>query len=258
MTKRQSLFALAFTALAAAAPAVALAGEGEGLLEASTHMTDQASLQRGAKLFMNYCSGCHSLKFMRYGRMGDDLGLSEKEVTENLNFAGAKHLDHINVAMNPVDAANWFGKTPPDLSLTGRSRGPDWIYTYLKSFYMDESRPSGWNNTILPNAAMPNVLWQLQGIQHPVTEPRHGDEPCAKGEVEKQCIKELVVDDAHKGQMTPEEYDQAARDISAFLQYVAEPAALQRESYGVWVILFLVFFSFLAYLLKHEYWRDVH
>lgn len=257
MTKRHSLFALALAALAAIAPSVAFA-EGEGLEEANTHMTDQASLQRGARLFMNYCSGCHSLKFMRYGRMGDDLGLSEKEVTESLNFTGAKHLDHINVAMNPVDAANWFGKTPPDLSLTGRSRGPDWIKTYLKSFYTDESRPSGWNNTVLPNASMPNVLWQLQGSQHAVTEPKHGDEACPKGEFNGQCIKELVVDDARKGQMTPEEYDQAATDIAAFLQYAAEPAALQRESYGVWVILFLAFFSLLAYMLKHEYWRDVH
>ena len=164
MTKRQSLFALAFAALAAAAPAVAFA-EGEGLLEANTHMTDQASLQRGAKLFMNYCSGCHSLKYMRYSRIGDDLGLSEKEVTENLNFTGAKHLDHINVAMNPVDAANWFGKTPPDLSLEGRSRGPDWIYTYLKSFYMDESRPSGWKATV--HDSPDSSGWRLSSMSLP-------------------------------------------------------------------------------------------
>jgi ubiquinol-cytochrome c reductase cytochrome c1 subunit len=279
MTKRLSFFALAFAALAAIAPATVLAGEGEGLLEADTHMTDQASLQRGAKLFMNYCSGCHSIKFMRYARIGDDLGLSEKEVTENLNFSGAKHLDRINVAMNPVDAANWFGKTPPDLSLVGRSRGSDWVYTYLKSFFMDESRPSGWNNTVLPNASMPNVLWQLQGIQNPVLEPKQhrkvdcdaatdkacqggkkDQEYCAAGHMEfqSQCIRDLVVAENQKGQLTPQEYDQAARDISAFLQYVAEPAAIQRESYGVWVLLFLVAFSLLAYLLKHEYWRDVH
>lgn len=258
MTKRQSLFVFALTALAALAPTSALAGEGEGLLEANTHLSDPASLQRGAKLFMNYCSGCHSLKYLRYGRIADDLGLSEKQVQENLNFTGAKYLDHVNVAMNPTDAANWFGKTPPDLSLEGRARGPNWIYTYLKSFYADESRPSGWNNTILPNASMPNVLWQLQGVAHPVTEPKHGDEPCAKGEFEGKCIKDLAVDDAHKGQLTPEEYDRAALDITAFLQYAAEPAALQRTQYGWKVILFLAFFTFLAYLLKREYWRDVH
>lgn len=258
MTKRQSLFVSIVIAAVAAMPLTAVASEGEGLLEANTHLTDQASLQRGAKLFMNYCSGCHSLKYLRYGRIGDDLGLSEKEVTENLNFTGAKYLDHINVAMSPVDAANWFGKTPPDLSLTARSRGVNWIYTYLKSFYADESRPSGWNNTVLPNASMPNVLWQLQGVQHATTEPKHGNEPCAKGEFNGQCIKGLVIDDAHKGQLTPEEYDRDARDISAFLQYAAEPAALQRAEWGWKVVLFLAFFSLLAYLLKKEYWRDVH
>jgi ubiquinol-cytochrome c reductase cytochrome c1 subunit len=248
MTKRLSFFAFAMAAVAAFAPLTA-AAEGEGLQEANTHLTDQASLQRGAKLFMNYCSGCHSLKFMRYSRIGDDLGLSENEVTDNLNFTGAKYLDHINVAMNPADAAAWFGKTPPDLSLEGRSRGPDWIYTYLKSFYMDESRPSGWNNTVLPNASMPNVLWQLQGIQRPIMD---------KGPDGQPAVSKLVLADNDKGNLDPEQYDQAARDISAFLQYVAEPAALERENYGVWVVLFLVFFSFLAYLLKHEYWRDVH
>ncbi len=257
MIKRQTLFVLALAALAAA-PVVASASEGEGLLEANTHLNDPASLQRGAKLFMNYCSGCHSLKYLRYGRIGDDLGLTEKEVTDNLNFTGAKNLDHINVAMKPEDAANWFGKTPPDLSLEGRSRGPDWIYSYLKAFYSDESRPSGWNNTVLPNASMPNVLWQLQGVQHAVTEPKHGNEPCAKGEVEGKCIKDLALDKDHPGQMTPEEYDQAARDITAFLQYAAEPAIMQREQYGWKVLLFLAFFTFLAYLLKREYWRDVH
>ncbi|HTA63895.1 MAG TPA: cytochrome c1 [Xanthomonadaceae bacterium] len=263
MTKRLSFFAIVLAAAAALAPLAASAEEGPELQEANTHLTDQASLQRGAKLFMNYCSGCHSIKFMRYSRIGDDLGLTEKEVTDNLNFTGAKYLDHINVSMKPEDATAWLGKVPPDLSLEGRLRGPDWIYTYLKSFYMDESRPSGWNNTLLPNASMPNVLWQLQGIQHPVTEPKKKDaqghaEICALGDYDGQCIKDLAVADGQKGQLTPEEYDQAARDISAFLQYVGEPAAMQREAYGVWVILFLAFFSFLAYLLKHEYWRDVH
>ncbi|MBS0212156.1 MAG: cytochrome c1 [Proteobacteria bacterium] len=258
MTKRSSFFALALAALAALAPSLAFAGEGEGLLEANVHLTDRASLQRGAALFMNYCSGCHSLKYLRYGRMGDDLGLTEKQVTENLNFTGAKNLDHINVAMNPTDAENWFGKTPPDLSLEARSRGTNWIYTYLKSFYVDESRPSGWNNTLLPNAAMPNVLWQLQGSQDAVTEPKHGNEPCARGEVEGKCIKDLAIDPNRVGQMTPAEFDQAARDISAFLQYAGEPAAMEREEWGWKVVLFLAFFTFLAYLLKHEFWRDVH
>jgi ubiquinol-cytochrome c reductase cytochrome c1 subunit len=244
MTKRLSLFALV---LAAALPLAAFAAEGPETLEANTHLNDQASLQRGASLFMNYCSGCHSLKYMRYSRMGEDLGLSEDEVTKNLNFTGAKYGEQIKVAMNPDDANAWLGKTPPDLSMEGRLRGPDWIYTYLKSFYVDESRPLGWNNTLLANASMPNVLWQLQGIQHPVM---------GKGADGQPGVEKLVL--AEKGSMDPEQYDQAARDISAFLQYVAEPAAMQRETWGVWVVLFLVVFTFLAYLLKHEYWRDVH
>jgi ubiquinol-cytochrome c reductase cytochrome c1 subunit len=263
MTKRNSILAILVATVATLVPVTAFAGEGEGLLEANTHLTDQASLQHGAKLFMNYCSGCHSLKYMRYSRIGEDLGLTEKEVTDNLNFTGAKYMDRINVSMRPEDATAWLGKTPPDLSLTGRSRGPNWIYSYLKSFYMDESRPSGWNNTVLANASMPNVLWQMQGIQRPVFEAKHKDaqgkeEACARGEKDGLCIKELAVDEARKGSMQPEEFDQAARDISAFLQYAAEPVAVQREGYGVWVVLFLVVFTFLTYLLKHEYWRDVH
>jgi ubiquinol-cytochrome c reductase cytochrome c1 subunit len=244
MTKRLSLFALF---LAAALPLTAFASEGPETLEAGTHLNDQASLQRGAVLFMNYCSGCHSLKYMRYSRLGEDLGLTEDEVAKNFIFTGAKPGEHINVAMNPADAAAWLGKTPPDLSLEGRARGPDWIYTYLKSFYVDEGRPLGWNNTLFPGASMPNVLWQLQGLQHPVM---------GKGADGQPSVEKLVL--AEKGSLDPEQYDQAARDISAFLQYVAEPAALQRESWGLWVVLFLVVFSFLAYLLKHEYWRDVH
>jgi ubiquinol-cytochrome c reductase cytochrome c1 subunit len=244
MTKRLSLFAFV---LAAALPLAAFASEGPETLEAGTHLNDQASLQRGAVLFMNYCSGCHSLKYMRYSRLGEDLGLTEDEVAKNFIFTGAKPGEHINVAMNPADAAAWLGKAPPDLSLEGRARGPDWIYTYLKSFYVDEGRPLGWNNTLFPGASMPNVLWQLQGLQHPVM---------GKGADGRPSVEKLVL--AEKGSLDPEQYDQAARDISAFLQYVAEPAALQRESWGLWVVLFLLVFSFLAYLLKHEYWRDVH
>ncbi len=260
MTKRLSLFALV---LAAVMPLAASASEGPETLEAGTHMNDQASLQRGATLFMNYCSGCHSLKFQRYSRIGEDLGLTEDQVAKNFIFTGAKPGEHINVAMNPTDATAWFGKAPPDLSLEGRARGPDWIYTYLKSFYVDESRPLGWNNTLLANASMPNVLWQLQGQQQPVTEPKQKDaqgheKGCERGEYNGQCITGFAMQGGQKGSMGPQEFDQAARDISGFLQYVGEPALIQRESYGVWVILFLVVFSFLAYMLKHEYWRDVH
>ena len=241
--------ALAFTAIAllGGAPSV-LAGEGGNLLSAEVHLDDRASLQRGASLFMNYCSGCHSLQYLRYSRLGDDLGLSEAEVSNNLNFTGAKYGDKIRVAMSPTDATAWFGKAPPDLSLEARSRGADWIYTYLKSFYVDESRPMGWNNKLLPGASMPHVLWQLQGIQQPVLgAAKQG------GEAPVESFKL-----AQKGSQTEAEYDQTARDIAAFLQYAGEPAALQRESMGVWVVLFLGVFTFLAWLLKHEYWQDVH
>ena len=143
----------------------------------------------------------------------------------------------------------WFGKAPPDLSLAARARasGPDWVYTYLKSFYVDETRPIGWNNTLFPGVSMPNALWELQGIQRPVYGEGHG----ADAHVEKLEL-------ATPGRMDAREFDQAARDIAAFLQYVAEPAAMKREAVGVWVVLFLAFFTFIAYLLKLEYWRDVH
>lgn len=242
--------ALAFSAAALLAGAAsALAAEGVDLQSAEVHLDDRASLQRGASLFMNYCSGCHSLQYLRYSRLGDDLGLSEEEVTRNLNFTGAKNGEEIKVAMSPVDAEAWLGKVPPDLSLEARSRGADWIYTYLKSFYIDESRPLGWNNKLFPGASMPNVLWQLQGIQQPVMSAADG----GGGEAHVASL-ELIA----KGGQTEAQYDQTARDIAAFLQYAAEPAALQRESMGVWVVLFLGVFTFLAWLLKREYWQDVH
>lgn len=241
--------ALAFTAIALlGGVSSAVAAEGGQLLSANVHLDDRASLQRGAALFMNYCSGCHSLQYLRYSRLGDDLGLSEAEVTRDLNFTGAKYGDKIRVAMSPTDAIAWFGAAPPDLSLEARSRSADWIYTYLKSFYIDESRPQGWNNTLLPGASMPNVLWQLQGIQQPVMGP-----PENGGEAHVESFKLM-----QKGSQSEAQYDQTARDIAAFLQYAGEPAALQRESIGVWVVLFLGVFTFLAWLLKREYWQDVH
>jgi len=252
MTKRPFLLArVAFGLVAAALIGgvhSAHAAEGGDLLSADVHLDDRASLQRGATLFMNYCSGCHSLQYLRYSRLGDDLGLTEAQVSKNLNFTGVKNGERINVAMSPADAAAWFGKAPPDLSLEARSRGADWIYTYLKSFYVDESRPSGWNNKLFPAASMPHVLWQLQGLQQPMMAA------AAKGgDAHVESLK-LV---SH-GSQTEVEYDQTARDIAAFLQYAGEPAALTRESMGVWVVLFLGVFTLLAWLLKHEYWQDVH
>ncbi len=227
----------------------ALASGGGATLQAGNDLGDRASLQRGAQLYMNYCSGCHSLKYLRYSRMAEDLGLSEDEVMANLNFTGAKVGEQVQVAMPHDPAGKWFGKMPPDLSVISRVRGSDWIYTYLKSFYLDESRPLGWNNKLFPNASMPNPLWELQGLQHaefgpadPVTGERH--------------VESLKVTQA--GRQNGQEFDRTARDITNFLEYVGEPAALKRQSIGVWVILFLAALTFLAYLLKQEYWKDVH
>jgi ubiquinol-cytochrome c reductase cytochrome c1 subunit len=250
--------------LLAAAAAPALASEG-AYLAANTEMGDRASLQRGAKLFMNYCLSCHSANYMRYARMADDLGLSEAEVTKNLIFTGAKFGETMTAAMSAEQGEKFFGKAPPDLSVTIRSKeaGPDWVYTYLKSFYVDEKRPSGWNNAVLVNASMPNVLWELGGTQAAVFEPKPKgadgkDEECGEGhaEVEGKCL--VKFQPLAAGTLPGEKFDESVRDLTTFLQYVGEPAALERHAVGPWVVLFLALFTFIAWLLKHEYWRDVH
>lgn len=226
----------------------AIAATGGDVQQAGVDLGDRASLQRGAQLYMNYCSGCHSLKYMRYSRLAEDLGLSEDEVMNNLNFTGAKFGEQIQVSMPADGAEDWFGQVPPDLSVISRVHGSDWIYTYLKSFYLDEARPLGWNNKLFPNASMPNPLWRMQGLLRPV----YGEENEATGETPVEHL-EL----ATPGSQSAQEFDQTVRDITAFLEYTGEPAALKREKLGVWVILFLAFFTFLAWLLKMEYWRDV-
>ena len=188
---------------------------------ANTDISDTASLQNGAKLFMNYCSGCHAIGFMRYNRIAQDLNLSDSLVAEHLMFAGEKPGETISTAMPKEGAAKWFGGTPPDLSLVARSKGTDWIYTYLRGFYEDDSKAFGVNNKVLENASMPDVLWSLK-----------------------------------EGKSEPE-FDQDVRDITNFLDYVGEPAKLIRTSLGVWVLLFLGVLLVLTYLLKKEYWKDV-
>jgi ubiquinol-cytochrome c reductase cytochrome c1 subunit len=227
---------------------VAHAAEEGGLEPANIRLDDVASMQRGARLFFNYCSGCHSLRFLRYSRIAEDLKLDPKDVEQNFMFAGGKIGDPVISHMPPEDGAKWFGKAPPDLSLEARSKPEGWIYNYLKSFYVDPSRPLGWNNTLFPNVSMPNALWELQGIQTAVTKP------AAEGR--DASIEKLELHTP--GRQNAEEFDRTARDIATFLQYVGEPAALQRESMGVWVLLYLALFTLLAYLLKHEFWKDVH
>jgi len=232
--------------------AVLLAGgasaEEKELAPAGTRVDNTASVQRGARLYFNYCSGCHSLKYMRYSRLAEDLKLSEADVLKSFAFTGAKIGDMAESNMPAASAEEWFGKTPPDLSLEARAKGPTWIYNYLKSFYLDQSRPTGWNNTLFPNVSMPNVLWELQGPQRAVLAPAKAGE---EAHVEK-------LQQASPGKQSAEAFDQTARDLAAFLEYVGEPAKLKREAMGVWVVLYLAFFTFLAWLLKHEYWKDEH
>ena len=219
------------------------------LLQSGTDIKNIESLQRGARNFMNYCSGCHSLKYLRYNRMAADLQIPESELP-NLMFTSEKPFDGINSAM-PADAEGWFGRQPPDLSLLARARGGDYIYSFLKGFYADKSRIWGVNNLYLPNAAMPHILYPLQGSQKPVFK----NIPDGGGSARMVLTG---VEPMTPGAMKPEEYDQFVRDITNFLEYAAEPIRAKRQSLGVFVMLFLLVFFVLAYLMKKEYWKDVH
>ena len=238
--------------LIAVAPAVGLAaGGGAHLDHADIDLSDQASLQRGAKYFVNYCLSCHSAKYQRYNRMAKDLGLTEEEVKNNLMFASDKIGDGMTIAMSSDKAATWFGNPPPDLSVITRARGVDWIYTYMRSFYLDDSRPFGVNNVVFPDVGMPHVLWEQQGLQKAVYKT---EKDSAGNDTEVFDSFELVT----PGSMSPEEYDGMARDLTAFLSYVGEPIQMERQRLGKWVLLFIAVFFVVAYLLKKEYWKDVH
>ncbi|EEF78831.1 cytochrome c1 [Methylophaga thiooxydans] len=201
-------------------------------------ITDQASLQRGAKTFVNYCLSCHSASYMRYNRMAKDLGLSDEQVENNLMFASDKIGETMTVAMRAEDAQKWFGVTPPDLSVISRSRGTDWLYTYLRTFYLDESRPMGTNNLAFKDVGMPHVLWEQQGY---MAKDDHG---------------ELV--EATAGPMSTYEYNQVVGDLVNFLAYIGEPSKLQRMELAKWVLLYLALFFLVAYPLKKAFWRDIH
>jgi len=250
MINRAPLFTIALLpALALTAVPVA-AQEGEAaLLHAATDIRDVKSLQRGARNFMNYCSGCHSLTYLRYNRMAADLRLSDKELAD-LMLTSENAFDGINSSM-PPDAAQWFGKQPPDLSLTARSRGVDYIYSFLKGFYVDATRMWGVNNLYLPNAAMPDVLADRQGLQKPVFR----NESDSNGGAHMVLVG---VEPMSPGVLSPQEYDVLVRDIANFLDYAGEPIKANRQSLGVFVMLFLLVGFVLTYLLKKEYWKDVH
>ena len=239
------------------APAAAMASGAEVHLDkANIDLHNQAALQRGAKYFVNYCMGCHSAAYQRYNRMGRDLGIPDELVQQNLIFtrdekgAPTKIGALMTNAMHKGDAKEWFGAAPPDLTLVARVRGADWLYTYLRSFYKDPSRPFGVNNTVFANVGMPHVLWQLQGMQEKVVEKgvdAHGHE--------HETTKLVLV---QPGSMSPTDYDQMVRDLVTFLAYLGEPAQLKRQQLGVYVLLFLFVFFVVAYYLKKEYWKDVH
>ncbi|HZO21542.1 MAG TPA: cytochrome c1 [Steroidobacteraceae bacterium] len=213
------------------------------------------SLQRGARNFMNYCVGCHSLKYERYSRMAEDLEIPPDLLQKYLLRPGVKATQYILTSMPAGDAETWFGKTPPDLSLMARERGVDYLYQFLKTFYVDPSRQTGANNLRLPSTAMPDVISALEGLKKPVYKNEH------KGGEGGTAGSEQVVDHFEQiapGEMNADEFDGFVRDTVNFLDYVGEPAQVQRRELGVWVVLFLLVFTWLAWLLKREYWKDVH
>lgn len=218
--------------------------------KANIDPTDAESLRRGATLFANYCFNCHSVSLMRYSRIGSDLDYDEAQLESLLVFTGAKIGDLMENAMQKQDAKRWFGVVPPDLSVVSRSRGVDWLYTYLRSFYYDPSRPWGVNNAVFKDVAMPHVLWELQGLQHALRNVVKDEEG-----VEHQVITELVI--AQPGKLSGEQYDNAVRDIVNFLHYMGEPTKQKRLQTGVWVLLYLAIFFVVMLVLKKEYWKDV-
>ncbi|MBF2758808.1 MAG: cytochrome c1 [Ectothiorhodospiraceae bacterium AqS1] len=254
------------------------AAGGVAPLEARIDIEDRASLQRGAQLYVNYCLGCHSLSYMRYDRVGRDLGLSAEQTAENLLFASDRITEPMNISMSPEKAAKWFGVAPPDLSLIARSRGADWLYSYLVTFYADPdpSRPFGVNNVIFGDVGMPHALQSLQGLQEYIA----GDTPSEATNVQPVGLEiradDIIVrksatmpDGSHveildtlkvtqAGEMEPAIYRGAMRDLVNFLVYVGEPARLERNALGLWVVLFMLFFTLLLRTLYKEYWRDVH
>lgn len=231
-------------------PVLGMAAGGHGgvkLDRIEVSLTDKVSLQKGAQLFVNYCLSCHSANFMRYNRMAADLEIPEELVKEHMIFDDRKIGDQMTTTMSKEHGDEWFGVAPPDLSLIGKLRDADWLYTYLRSFYADSSTASGWNNAVFPNVAMPHAMAELQGVQHAeIQTDEHGNKTVSS--------LNLVT----PGKLSVEEFDEAMADLTNFLYYMGEPARMVRTKYGIWTLLFLSVFGYLAYLLKKEYWRDVH
>ncbi|WP_046079763.1 cytochrome c1 [Halomonas sp. HG01] len=236
------------------------AGGGAHLQEMTPDLHDRASLQRGMKLFVNYCMGCHSLQYQRFSRAAEDLGMPQGLVEDNLIFAESVGFnDQMHNAMSAEDGEDWFGAAPPDLTLEARLRGTDWIYSYLLGFYRDPSRPTGVNNQVFPLVAMPNVLEPLQGVQEKVCAA--SEHPVEGAELDPLTGKYQsceVLQVTQPGAMEPGEFEEVVYDLTNFLAYVGEPSRLKAEALAPKVLIFIFVFGIIAYLLKREYWRDIH
>ncbi|RTL26615.1 MAG: cytochrome c1 [Burkholderiales bacterium] len=256
----KKIIASLLTALLAASALVPCARANETLVLdqfPKERMTDLAALQNGAKLFVNYCLNCHAAAFMRFNRLRD-IGLTEQQIKDNLLFPTDKVGEIMKVSLDPKDAKAWFGAVPPDLTLVARSRaghggtGADYLYTYLRSFYRDDTRPTGWNNLVFPNVGMPHVLWELQGQRAAKfveeADPHHP----GKTETKFEGFEQLT-----PGKLSPQEYDSAVADLVAYLQWMAEPMQNQRTRIGVGVLIFLAIFTFIAWRLNAAFWKDV-
>lgn len=222
------------------------AGSEVTLQRADIDLSDFKSIQKGAEHYVTYCLGCHSAKHMRYKRIAMDLEIDEDIVLAEIAPEGAGIYDQMHTAMDKHDSRKWFGVTPPDLSLIARSRGADWLYSYLKGFYVDKSKPLGVNNTIFKDVGMPNMLWKLQGIQTAVIKNVKGQDVVTYLKTEEQ------------GTLSSKEFDKLVNELVNFLVYVGEPVQLERQQMGKYVLLFFIMFTIIAYLLKKEYWKDIH
>lgn len=236
-------------ALLLSLPALAFASSELALDRAPIDTHDAVSIQRGARTFVNYCLNCHSAASMRYNRLMD-LGLTEAQVKDNLMFAAEKVGEPMRIAAQPAQQKLWFGKAPPDLSVNARARGADWLYTYLRGFYRDDSKATGWNNIAFDSVGMPHVLWQLQGVQVLKTEEHDA------GHGGKHVTRKLEL--AKKGSLTPGEYDRFVADLVNYMVFMGEPAGAKRAQIGYAVLIALSVLLVLVYALKREYWKDVH
>ena len=228
-------------------PAMVTASEGYRLDRSPHDPRDLVSLQSGARTYMNYCLGCHGLQFMRYEGL-KEIGLNEAQIRDNLMFTADKVGEPIKIAFIPKEAKAWFGVAPPDLSVVSRSRGPDWLFTYLRTFYRDPKTPTGWNNLVFPNVGMPHALWTLQGQRAlEIASPKEGG----------HASVQYKWSEISRGTQTAAEYDATVRDLVNFLVYVGEPSGVYRRPIGIIVLFVLGVLFVFAYLLKREYWKDV-